>query len=63
MNKTERQFYHDLNEELERLYWEFDARRSGYPPHKNPMVERDAFKQTIVSVVAEFVRPTELLDD
>lgn len=37
-----------LDEIIERAYWEFDARRSGYGQWKGiPQSERDAFKQVV----------------
>lgn len=35
-------------EAQETAYWDFDARRKGYPPYKGrPQSERDAFKQVL----------------
>lgn len=36
-----------VEEQIEAAYWEFDARKSGYPPHPFKQSERDAFKWAV----------------
>lgn len=36
-----------VEEEIEVAYWEFDARKGGYPPHPLKQSERDAFKWAV----------------
>lgn len=37
---------------IERAYWEFDARKKGYPRHSLKQSERDAFKDALRDMFA-----------
>lgn len=45
----------NIEDELERGYWDFDARRKGYAEYKShPQTERDAFKQVVRKLIKDF---------
>ena len=42
----------DFEDQLEKAYWKFDAKKRGYFPHRNHQVsEREAFKQEVRELI------------